>query len=130
MEHRSFLHLVLIVNWGFGRECKHFCAKLSKTLVTSGKKKRTFCRSCGLGIYQTYQTMKVLGINLVPKMCRGRGCLGIKHQRNYDKVFIWVYQNQWTFIRDGYINIHKCKLEYTLTGSIDAGRSEAGCKHS
>ena len=39
-------------------------------------------------------------------------------------------KKQWTFIRDGCINIHKCKFWYTPIASIDAGRSEPVCKQS
>ena len=52
-----------------------------------------------------------------------------KQRRNYDKN-TWIYQNQWTFIRDRYINIRKYEFLYTPTASTDAGRIEAVFKDS
>ena len=53
-----------------------------------------------------------------------------KQRRNYDKNITWIYQNQWTFIRDRYINIRKYEFLYTPTASTDAGRIEPVFKDS
>lgn len=45
--HESFTPLVMTANCGFGRECKHFYAKLSGKIAD--KKRRTLHLSCVLG---------------------------------------------------------------------------------